>query len=50
MNCIKVGVGSFGEWPRQAYLPVRKDLGRVEILALAAKSAATQQYLSWEGD
>ena len=44
MNRIRLGLIGLGEWPRQAYLPVLKDLENVEILAVAARSSASRQY------
>lgn len=44
MNRIRLGLIGLGEWPRQAYLPVLKDLENVEICAVAARSSASRQY------
>ncbi len=44
MDRIRLGLIGLGEWPRQAYVPVLKDLESVEICAVAAKSRATQRY------
>jgi predicted dehydrogenase len=33
-----------GLWPREAYVPVLKELEGVEVCAVAARSAATQEY------
>jgi predicted dehydrogenase len=44
MNCVRLGLIGLGEWPRQAYVPVLKDLESVEVHAVAARSSATRQY------
>ncbi len=44
INFVRLGLIGLGEWPRQAYVPVLKDLESVEVYAVAAKSAATRQY------
>jgi predicted dehydrogenase len=44
MDRVRLGLIGLGEWPRQAYVPVLKNLESVEIYAVAAKSCATQQY------
>ncbi len=41
---VKLGLIGLGEWPRQAYVPVLKELEGVDVVAVAAKSLATQQY------
>lgn len=44
MNRVKLGLIGLGEWPRQAYVPILKELEGVEICAVAARSDATRQY------
>jgi predicted dehydrogenase len=44
MNCVRLGLIGLGEWPRQAYVPVLKDIQSVDVCAVAAKSSATRQY------
>ena len=44
MSTVKLGLIGLGEWPRQAYLPVLKSLDAAEVCAVAARSAATQQF------
>ena len=44
MNPVKLGLIGLGEWPRQAYVPVLKELDTVRVCAVAAQSSATQEY------
>jgi len=44
MNPVKLGLIGLGEWPRQAYVPVLKELDTVRVCAVAAPSSATQEY------
>jgi predicted dehydrogenase len=44
MNPVKLGLIGLGEWPRQAYLPILKELDTVHVCAVAARSSATQEY------
>ncbi len=44
MNRVRLGLIGLGEWPRQAYVPVLKELESVEVYAVAARSSATRQY------
>ena len=44
MKHVKLGLIGLGQWPRQAYVPVLKGLEGVDVVAVAAKSPATQQY------
>ncbi|MBN1347151.1 MAG: Gfo/Idh/MocA family oxidoreductase [Phycisphaerae bacterium] len=39
----KIGIGliGFGNWPRQAYVPVLRDMDQVEVVAVAARSDQT---------
>ena len=44
MNTIRLGLIGLGEWPRQAYVPVLKELADVEVCAVAARSDATRAF------
>ncbi len=44
MDAVKLGLIGLGEWPRQAYVPVLKELDNVRVCAVAARSSATQEY------
>jgi predicted dehydrogenase len=44
MNPVKLGLIGLGEWPRQAYVPVLKQLDNVRVCAVAAPSSGTQEY------
>jgi len=44
MNPIKLGLIGLGEWPRQAYVPVLKQLDTVRVCAVAARTSSTQDY------
>jgi predicted dehydrogenase len=44
MNRVRLGLIGLGEWPRQAYVPVLKELDQVDVVAVAARSSATQDY------
>lgn len=38
---IRIGLIGFGDWPREAYVPVLRDHPRAEVVALAARSDQT---------
>ena len=44
MNPVKLGLIGLGEWPRQAYVPVLKQLDTVRVCAVAARTSATREY------
>jgi len=44
MNRLKLGLVGLGKWPRQAYLPVLKELDAAEITAAAARTAESRQF------
>jgi predicted dehydrogenase len=44
VNPVKLGLIGLGEWPRQAYVPVLKQLDTVRVCAVAARSSATREY------
>ena len=44
MDTVKLGLVGLGEWPRVAYVPVLKELAAAEVAAVAARTAATQQF------
>ena len=44
MKTLKIGLIGLGEWPRQAYIPILKELDTVEVVAVAASSSATRQF------
>ena len=44
MKPVKLGLIGLGAWPREAYLPVLKELAAAEVVAVAARTAATQQF------
>jgi predicted dehydrogenase len=44
MNPVELGLIGLGEWPRQAYVPVLKQLDTVRVCAVAARTSATREY------
>jgi len=44
MASIKIGLIGLGEWARQAYVPVLRELSDVEVVAVAVRSDATRQF------
>ena len=46
MAAVRLGLIGLGEWARQAYVPILKEMGEVEVVAVAARSEATWAYAS----
>ena len=44
MARVRLGLIGLGEWPRQAYVPILKEMDTVQVCAVAASSSATRQY------
>ena len=44
MKTLKIGLVGLGQWPRQAYIPVLKELATAQVVAVAASSSATRQF------
>ena len=44
MTAKRVGIVGFGVWPRQAYLPILREMSDVDVVAVAARSAATRDF------
>lgn len=44
MTPVRLGLIGLGEWPRQAYVPILKEMDTVQVCAVAAPSSATQEY------
>ncbi len=48
MDVVKLGLIGMGEWPKEAYLPILKELDAAEVVAVAARSDATRQLARQE--
>jgi len=44
MKSVNLGLIGLGGWPREAYVPVLKELSEVRVAAVAARSAATRRF------
>ena len=44
MKPIRLGLAGLGSWPRQAYLPVLKELDTAEVCAVAARSEGSRRF------
>ena len=44
MTPVKLGLIGLGEWPREAYVPILKELSEANVAAVAARTEATQQF------
>ena len=44
MSTVKLGLIGLGEWPREAYVPVLKELDTARVCAVAARTEATRTF------
>ena len=44
MSAVNLGLIGLGEWPREAYVPILKELPDANVVAVAARTEATQQF------
>ena len=44
MKTLRIGIIGLGYWPRQAYIPILKQLDRARVVAVAAPSNSTRQF------
>ncbi len=44
MQTLKIGLIGLGKWPRQAYIPILKQLDTARVVAVSAASDSTRQF------
>lgn len=44
MQTVRIGLIGLGDWPRQTYVPILKELEDVQVTAVAARSEETHSY------
>ncbi len=44
MDTLRIGLIGLGNWPREAYLPVLREIRQVEVVAVAARSGETREF------